>query len=147
MRFVLIFLFTFYSTYALGSEIYKCAKLDGSTFYRDTPCRPTDPQAVLRYTELPITQQEINTLQSSYNKQQNAAFKARHRTLREVVRAQKQQQLEQRRHLRLKAKCETVLRQIEQLHARYRQGYTAKQGVSLDRKLAECKFRQNKYCN
>ncbi len=44
------------------------------------------------------------------------------------------------------AVCREIDRQIEQLHARMRQGYTAKQGVRLEKRLRDLRERRYELC-
>lgn len=127
------------------AAIFKCVKHDGSLLFKDTPCSVRDRQILAPLREEPVNRQDVYDIARQY-KQDRQRSQRQKKELRSQARGQKQLELEQKRHLRLQAKCETVKRQIANLHSRYRQGYTAKQGVALDRKMAEYKVKRQQFC-
>jgi hypothetical protein len=141
-RFLLCFLLCVSTAHA---EVFKCIKHSGAIVFKDTPCSKRDLQVLSALQEQPVNKDDVAQMQQKY-KQHQAEARRQKQELRQQQKASKQKDLEAKRRLRLQAKCETVKHQITQLRQRYRQGYTAKQGLALDRRLAECKFKEQKYC-
>jgi len=145
MRFLLVILCLGFIS-AVYADIYKCVNPNGAVFFKDTPCKIRDFQYQYNYLEEPVTQQDVRSLQRQYKRSQSDKAKAKKGTQRSQARAKKQEELEQKRRLRLQANCEKVQQQIAQLNQRLKHGYTAKQGQSIARKLAECNLKRQKYC-
>lgn len=89
---------------------------------------------------------DLEIIQEQYN-QQDAILQIQKRSLREQMRQLKREEREQNRHLQAKRRCEKIKRQIEILNKRYKQGYTASKGNTLDRKLSELKTQKQHHCS
>lgn len=141
-----IFILLITASHTVTAEIYKCVRADGTTLFKDRSCSAADLQTALSYTEQPIVKRDIQAIQRQYKRQQQAAIREKKQQILKQQRDKKQYENQQARRLRLSANCETVKQQIAHLNSRYKQGYTVKQGISLNNKLAELKIRQQKYC-
>lgn len=130
----------------LYANIFRCEQADGKLLFKQVPCHADDIQSQITYIEPPISTQEARTLQKQLKAYRIVLQKEQQKKDLLQRRAAQQQQREEKRRLRLAARCETVERQITELRRQYRLGYTVKQGQALDRKMAEYKFKQQKYC-
>lgn len=121
------------------AEIFKCKKFDGSVYFFERPCVATDQEQTITKRDLVLMRFELQQKQADIIREQR-------QRIRNDLMADKRRTAEEKHRLRLKGKCETVRQQITQLNLRYKQGYTLKQGLALDRKLAEYNNRKAKYC-
>lgn len=141
-----IFMLYVLSINLLYADIFKCEQADGKLLFKQAPCHSSEIQSQLTYVEPPISRQDARALQKQLKTYQAILHKEQKKRAQIQRQAEKQQRQEEKQRLRLAARCETVERQIVELRRHYRLGYTAKQGQTLDRKMAEYKFKQQKYC-
>lgn len=146
MHTLIIILIMIACSQVANATVYKCETTGGEIYYQSMYCQHADDvQSVVKIKPDPIsnrTNKKPVYLQDLKKKQQQ---KQRQKQ-RQQRAAKKKEQQETKRRLRLQAKCEKVTQQINQVSQRYRNGYTLKQGITLDRKLAEYKIKRQKYC-
>jgi hypothetical protein len=136
---VLIMVCTLFCAANVSAEIFKCKKFDGTIYFFEQRCAATDQEQAITKRDLVLMRFELQQKHADIIREQRQRIRA-------DLTADKLRAAEEKRRLRLKAKCETVRQQITQLNLRYKQGYTLTQGRALDRKLAECNNRKARYC-
>lgn len=122
------------------AEIYKCKKYDGAVYFFDRPCVASD-------NEQDISKRDLVLMRFELQQKQADILRAQRQRIRDDLAADRRRGAAEKQRLRLKSKCEAVKQQITQLSLRYKQGYTLKQGLAFDRKLAEYNNRKARYCN
>lgn len=128
------------------ADVYKCVNEDGEISFKDTPCPASAAQEILDYCWLSNTKKDTRTFQARYICQQAALNRVKIQKLRKQRDVKKEQERQEARRLRLALRCESVKKQIAHLNSRLKQGYTLKQGISINNKIAELTIKKQKYC-
>jgi hypothetical protein len=129
------------------AEMFKCETEAGAIYYTDRTCAATDLASMVPCKTKALTPKDITKIEQQLQKSRNARLKR-------ALQKKKQQQMEakklqsaQKRRERAQAKCTTLKRQIAEVNQKYKEGYTIKQGLVLDRKLAKYNEQRQIYCN
>ena len=126
--------------------VFKCIKNDGTVYYQDKDCDGTDKQTMLNCDYRLPTSKEKKQIQRVLDKQKKQLQKQHQQDLRRKRIEAEKDLLDHKRRLRLEAKCEKVMRQIDDVTDEYRRGYTLRQDIVLKRKLAEYEEQKQRYC-
>ncbi len=142
-----VFILWFLLNNSVLAEIFRCEKLDGSIYYQEKFCSvQTDLQHELHCQEKLLTKQEITAIEKDLKRQRRELLKRKKEQDKLKAKAAKRHAQEKKKRLRLQVKCANVRQQIALLNQEYRNGYTTKRGLFLNRKLAEYKLKQREYC-
>ncbi len=148
LKYILLIWFYGSAILAAQTNIFECVRSDGSKSFQDKPCKVVyEHQTAHNIYIQPVNNEEALEMERMLERHRQAIAKTRVRMLRRKITEKKRLELEEKQRLRLHAKCERVQQQMVELQRRYRQGYNAKQGTVLDRKMAECKLKEQKYCH
>lgn len=133
---------------AYGNTVYKCETTNGSTYYQAKYCKNTsDIQAELNCYNSHLSKKAIEQIEKNLQHQRKSLIKKQKLKQREDLNDAKKAKAQEKKKLRLKAKCEKIKQQIDEVTQHYRTGYTIKQGIVLDRKLSDYQKQRQKYCN
>lgn len=126
---------------ALG-EVYKCRDDDGSMMYGDVPCGQAVP-----LPELPKKAKPAQGLRPG-EKQRLRSIEAREVAARKDEKRRRTEERAAQRRAEHDAKsCRSAKRRIAEIEEELRQGYKAKRGEQLKRKLGEYREDAGIYCN
>ena len=122
-------------------EVYKCRDGDGNTVYGDTPCGQAVP--------LPEVAKKAKPAQGlrPEEKQRLRKVEAREAVERkDDKQRRKEEKAAQRREEQDAKSCRSAKRRIAEIEEELRQGYKAKRGEKLTRKLSEYREDAGIYC-
>lgn len=146
IRLIMFVLVTFSVALPTYGVVFKCTKDDGTVYYQDKDCNGTDTQTILNCDYRLPTTKEQKQIQRTLDKQKKQLLKKHQQELRQKRIEAEKDLLEHKRRLRLEAKCEKVMRLIDDVSEEYRRGYTLRQDIVLKRKLAEYQEQKQRYC-
>lgn len=125
---------------ALG-EVYKCRDDDGHTVYGDVPCGQAAPLPALPKKALPA--QGLRTGEKQRLRSVEAREAAAHK---DDKQRRSEEKAAQRRAEQYAKSCRSAKRRIAEIEEELRQGYKAKRGEQLKRKLSEYREDAGIYC-
>lgn len=129
------------------ARIFECRDPTGAIIFQDKKCSPHKAlQRELVFSDQEFDLKKLRKMQKQLQQYKDDLDKAQMRKLREAKNAEKNREQERKRRMRMRAKCNKIKQKIVMLEQRYKHGYTFKQGLSLDRKLAECIAQRDEYC-
>ncbi|MDA1107948.1 MAG: DUF4124 domain-containing protein [Proteobacteria bacterium] len=125
---------------ALG-EVYKCRDGDGSTVYSDTPCGQAVP-----LPELPKKAQPAQGLRPGEKQLLRSVETREAAGHKDDKQRRSEERVAQRRAEQDAKSCRSAKRRIAEIEEELRQGYKAKRGEKLKRKLGEHREDAGIYC-
>lgn len=131
MHIVFILLLTI--SFGTNAEVYKCTKADGSVYYQDHECNKIEEKQskLLSCIESIAPIQGIATQSITPKQEQTRRTKLR-----------KEAKKKRKSKVKNKLMQQKVKNKINGVYAEYRQGYTAKRRVILEKKLERYKQQQ-----
>ena len=129
----------------LQAALFRCSKADGGIEYRDTPCSEDSTLLPIQYSKSdPKTlKTELKTLKKVEKKVSAESRKKTTAQKKEI----KSLALNKKRQLRAESSCAKVLKKIEKLEARLRQGANLKKTISIQKQLEKAEALKKRYCS
>jgi hypothetical protein len=129
------------------AEIFKCQRSDGSVYYQDRDCKlKSHQQTKVVVFEQPRNLKEVKAIEKQLTQQRKQIIQHQKQQKKQKELALKKLEKEKQQRAKMRIKCAETKRKIDGITQHYRSGYTIKQGISLDGKLAKYKDEKLRYC-
>ncbi len=138
---------TFFLPALSNAEVFKCQRTDGSIYYQDRDCiNKLHQQTSVLIFEQPRNEKDIKQIEKKLSQQRKNIIKQQKQYQQQKDKDLKKLEQEKKQRVRMRVKCAETKRKIAGITQQYRNGYTIKQSISLDGKLARYKDDKQRYC-
>lgn len=141
-----VLLFLLATSSDVKADILKCENAAGVVYFSDRTCDTVDTATYLPFASKPLSVKDLQRIERDVRKSRNAIHQQALKQQKQKLVDERRAAQDQKRRLRKRLKCETLGRQIVEVNNKYKEGYTVKQGIALDRKLTKYKEQKKRYC-